>query len=74
MMFGRREDTGRAIIKEVFVSVQTRNNKGLIEGRRQLTNVPWQKKNSLEFFRILNRIFSLGIVFQIFKWGRIERI
>ena len=74
MMFGMREDTGRAIIKEVFVSVQTRNNKGLIEGRRKLTNVAWQKKNSLEFFSILNRIFSLCIVFQIFKWGRIESI
>lgn len=29
----------------------------------------WQKKNSLEFFSILNRIFSLCIVFQIVKMG-----
>lgn len=37
----QKQDTIRAVIKEVLAPVQTRN-KGLREGRRPTTNVPWQ--------------------------------
>lgn len=70
----RKQDTGRGIITEFFASVQIRNNKGMREGRRQMTIVPWQKKKIVKFFSIFEQnLLAMCNITGGFNYGVLSR-